>query len=246
MAQPDRFPAEVARTLNNYVYLYIDPRDRQIFYVGRGKGNRCFSHLSEIKESDKVERLDELRSLGMKPRIELLRYGISEDEAKRLETAAIDLLGVDVLTNCVRGSQARTASRVPVEHVVATLNPRPAKIIDRVIIININRLYRADMSDQELYDCTRSAWRVHPERHNPEFALSVFRSVVREVYRIAAWLPHGATMLAARPGFKENPREGRYEFVGTVAEPEVRDRYRNRTIPEPPRGAQNPIRYENC
>lgn len=33
------------------VYLYIDPRDEQPFYVGKGQGDRALSHLSEEAES---------------------------------------------------------------------------------------------------------------------------------------------------------------------------------------------------
>lgn len=41
-----------------YVYLLKDPRDKSIFYVGKGKGNRVFNHhedaLNGLQESDKL------------------------------------------------------------------------------------------------------------------------------------------------------------------------------------------------
>ncbi|MHB8339589.1 MAG: hypothetical protein ACYDB7_00205 [Mycobacteriales bacterium] len=30
-----------------YVYLLSDPRDQQIFYVGKGRGGRAFAHEAE-------------------------------------------------------------------------------------------------------------------------------------------------------------------------------------------------------
>ena len=41
------FPKEVIDKLKYYVYLYSDPRDDKIFYVGKGKNNRVFQHLKD-------------------------------------------------------------------------------------------------------------------------------------------------------------------------------------------------------
>jgi uncharacterized protein len=39
------FPAGVALQLKTYVYRLIDPRNGETFYVGKGRGNRVFSHI---------------------------------------------------------------------------------------------------------------------------------------------------------------------------------------------------------
>jgi hypothetical protein len=49
-----RIPANVARHLGYYVYLYIDPRTMRPFYVGKGKGTRLLSHLGRQAESQKT------------------------------------------------------------------------------------------------------------------------------------------------------------------------------------------------
>ncbi|MGH7821426.1 MAG: hypothetical protein ACREQ9_16810 [Candidatus Binatia bacterium] len=41
-----RISSEVSRKLCYYVYLYVDPRTGKPFYVGKGRGPRCLSHIS--------------------------------------------------------------------------------------------------------------------------------------------------------------------------------------------------------
>ena len=98
-----RMTDEVVAVLKSYVYVYLDPRDGQPFYIGKGKGGRLFSHLDDRSESRKVARITELHALGMEPRIDLLRYGLSDTEAALVEAAAIDLLGKANLTNIASG-----------------------------------------------------------------------------------------------------------------------------------------------
>lgn len=44
---------EKNKTKRYYVYCLINPRDNQVFYIGKGVGNRVFSHekyaLGELK-----------------------------------------------------------------------------------------------------------------------------------------------------------------------------------------------------
>ncbi len=51
------FTKKVCEQLGYYVYLYIDPRDESVFYVGKGRSNRCFSHLNDTNETEKTERI---------------------------------------------------------------------------------------------------------------------------------------------------------------------------------------------
>ena len=39
-----------------YVYALIDPRSNEVFYIGKGTGNRIFSHEAESEKSPKSEK----------------------------------------------------------------------------------------------------------------------------------------------------------------------------------------------
>ena len=53
-ANHESFPPGVARKLKTYVYRLIDPRNGETFYVGKGKGNRVFSHMRGEQKIDSL------------------------------------------------------------------------------------------------------------------------------------------------------------------------------------------------
>lgn len=240
-----RIPRDVARKLGFYVYLYINPLDGHVFYVGKGKGQRALSHLQDTSRSRKASVMQNIRRAGKEPLIEILAHGLPDAEsAFRVEAAAIDLLGLPLLSNEVRGWRTVTLGRRSLPHLVAFYRKRPITIRDPTILIRINRLYRPDMSASELYDATRTAWRVGPARERAKYAFAVFDAVVREVYEIERWLPAGSTFSSRNSRGLKSP--GRWEFIGRVAPEAVRDRYVDGYVGHLfQQGAQNPIAYAN-
>jgi len=51
---PERCLPGVADQLQKYVYLLIDPTSGKPFYVGKGVGNRCFSHVEAARRTEKT------------------------------------------------------------------------------------------------------------------------------------------------------------------------------------------------
>ncbi len=243
--QVPRIAPAVARKLGYYVYLYVNPVDESVFYVGKGIYGRALEHLRADEAKAISRTIREIRAGGKEPRIEILAHGLEDAKtAHRIEAAAIDLIGLERLANAVRGHGVMFG-RLPLTEVIAHYTRHKADIRERSILIRINKLYRYGMSDVDLYDATRSAWRVGPSREQAELALAVFEGVVREVYRITRWLPAGSTFNVRRNG-RSALEPDRWEFVGTIAEDSIRRRYVNHYVGHLfTQGAQNPISYVN-
>jgi uncharacterized protein len=104
----------VGERLGYYVYLYVDPRTNEPFYVGKGQGERALAHLHDTSESLKVARIKEIQAIGLEPRIDILAHRLpSEEAAFRIEAAVIDAIGPDRLTNAVRGWESGKVGRMP-------------------------------------------------------------------------------------------------------------------------------------
>jgi uncharacterized protein len=236
------FPASVRKELGFYVYVYVDPRNDEVFYVGKGTGNRAFTHLLEGRTSSKTKRIRAIRRDGLQPRVELLAHGLDEPTAFKLEAAAIDLLGRSNLTNLVGGLGSRVAGRMTTSQVTALYAPKRAVFAHPAVLIRINQLFRYDMSPIELYDATRTAWRLNPSAAAGRLAMPVFDRVIQEVYEVAGWHPAGST-LNTRGRFRTKQR---HEFVGQIARPSIRARYLYKAVDDQHLpGNQNPIRYVN-
>lgn len=204
------------------------------------------SHLSAHGESRKTRTLEELRSENLEPRLDILAHGLHDEEtALRIEAAAIDLLGLDELTNEVRGWRSLQLGRVPLSELVTYYAAEPVgDIMEPALLIRINRLYRHGMSTQELYEATRGVWKLGPGREKAQLAFAVFEGVVREMFEIHSWHPAGSTTYHTRADLR---REGRWEFEGEVAGEDIRNKYLGKSVERYfALHSRNPVRYVNC
>jgi hypothetical protein len=117
---------------------------------------------------------------------------------------------------------------------------------DPVVLIRISQLYRTGMSEAELYDVTRGIWKMGERREGARYALAVYARQVLEAYEIETWHPAGSTPYVSRR-FEPEELEGRWEFLGHVADEAVRARYVGADVSAlflP--GNANPFMYVNC
>jgi hypothetical protein len=203
----DSIAPYVAERLGYYVYLYVDPRDKAPFYVGKGQGGRALAHLADDGESRKVARIKEIQAAGLEPQIDVLVHGLSSEEAAfRIEAAVIDAIGPDKLTNVVRGWETGKVGRMPLSELVALYGATPVEVAHPSLLIRINRLYHYSIGNTELYEVTRGTWKLGSKRALARYAFSVFHGVVRAVFEIESWHPartllgpFGAEVFQARP-----------------------------------------------
>ena len=88
-----------------YVYVYIDPRNLEEFYYGKGTGSRSHAHLKDESDSVKAARIRAIRREGLEPIIRVIAQGLTSDEALMVETTLIWKLG-RTLTNVASGQYA--------------------------------------------------------------------------------------------------------------------------------------------
>ena len=112
LPQPKSISGPLSDALGHYVYLLIDPRDGQVFYVGKGIGGRCFDHDSREDGEHKAARMAEIEAAGLETRIDIIRHGMAtKEEAYQVEAAVIDAYGLPNLTNKVPGHGAEEFGR---------------------------------------------------------------------------------------------------------------------------------------
>ena len=114
LAQPCYLPEEIYRPLkakgwgmservsDYYVYVYIDPRNFEEFYYGKGKGSRKDAHLGDTNDSAKARRIAEIKREGLAPIIRVIARDLTEREAFLIEKTLLWKLG-KLTTNIATG-----------------------------------------------------------------------------------------------------------------------------------------------
>jgi uncharacterized protein len=239
-----KLSTDILKEMKYYVYLLSDPTDNEIFYVGKGKGNRAFYHLKDKSDNPKVKKIKEIRSKGREPKIEFLVHGV-EDELtiKKIEAAIIDLIGKNKLTNKVGGYESSYFGRMDLEQIKAKYSSDEANITENVVLIKISKSFRYNMDPMDLYDYTRGVWKVAKKRREKiTHAFAVYDGIIQETYNVLQWFEAGTTF-TNRIDIDAWRRVQRWEFIGSISD-EMRKKYRYKSVEHYyPSNAQNPIRY---
>lgn len=99
-----------------YVYELIDPRIDLPFYVGKGKDDRAYFHLSNdprLKTDNprKFNKIQKIRKAGLEPKVKIVEYFENENDAYEYEEKLIKKYGRykydknGILTNICEGSR---------------------------------------------------------------------------------------------------------------------------------------------
>ena len=248
------FSAEVSLRLGAYVYVLKDPLDGEPFYVGKGRGNRVFSHAADsLKSYDlkeipnaKLQRIREIHDRGDDVGIELVRHGLDDPTAHEIEAVLIEEYGLtDLLHNLVKGHGVARGRMSPAD-VIALYDPPNAPPFPKAlhaVVLRIPVLWYPSMTAHALYEATRGWWVIGSRRNYADFAFAVNRGVIREVYEIESWREHSGD---EAHGNAASAARKRWGFDGSPAGREM-DKYRNRSVrPLFRAGSSNPVRYINC
>jgi len=248
------FNIHAQERLGYYVYALFDSASpRKPFYIGKGCGNRVFDHAQgqELRLGEdeplsiKLELIREIKNSGRNILHKIIRFGLSEDEAFKIEAALIDTINYvepDTLKNQISG-QGVAEGFYDAGELALALSAVPFHTDLPVLIIKIERRWSellqqfgapSGIPREGVYEATQGDWRLSRERaRRAACVLSVARGLVRAVFVPEDWVDAGYE------GRKKMTREGQCPpeynaFIGTsVAH-----------IFE--RGSQNPIRYLRC
>jgi hypothetical protein len=237
------FSKSVSDRLQYYVYRLIDPRNGETFYVGKGLGNRVFSHVAgELAAGDdvlseKVTRIREIRNSGFEVAHVIHRHGMDEDTAFEVEAALID--AYPEVTNIAGGRASDERGVMHSRQVIEQYEAQPATFRHPVVLISINRS-AAERSSP--YEAVRYAWKINPANAAKcQYVLAVEQGIIIGAYVADRWMeatPENFPGTAA-------PRPGRWGFTGRDAAAEIHAEYVRKRIPDHMRrkGAANPVKY---
>ena len=252
------FSAVVCKELAHYVYRLLDPRNGkdETFYVGKGSGNRVFSHasgveqdLKKIKEEIEKENLDsnDKNSEGFEVDLkaekinEILKAGLHVipiihchgfEDAKiafAIEAALIDIYPALTNIQSGHGNSAMTAEEIIKKYDLPKFEENPS---EKLLLININA-YDKDITDRDaIYKQVRASWRMSKSRaEKVDYVLAVRRGVVIGAFVATEWYKDG----------------DRWCFNGHEAEDEIWQKfvgeYGKRIVSDNMKHTRNPLRY---
>ena len=194
----ERFSEKSLRSLGDYyVYGLIDPRTNQIFYIGKGTGNRVFDHEKESQNSPdsdklKLKTIYEINSLGLSVKKIIIINNLTEDKAFAAEAAlinAFNYVGNSGITNIAAGHHSTEALTVEeFEKIYGAEELCEEEIKHRILVIKINKNYRRNIPADELYDSVRGIWRASINNvKSVEYVFGVYNSLIVAVYKPTQW-----------------------------------------------------------
>ena len=195
----DRFSEKSLLSLGAYyVYGLIDPRSKQIFYIGKGTKNRVFEHEKERlgspdSEKLKLKTIADIKNAGLEVEKIIINSNLTEEEAFAAEASlinAFNYVSEAGLTNIVAGHHSAEALSVDeYERINGAVELEEKDIKHRILVIKINKLYQRGMDDKVLYDAVRGVWRVSKEKvRTVEYVFGVYNCLIVAAYKPSEWL----------------------------------------------------------
>lgn len=247
------FDNKAQERLGYYVYALFDSAESNMpFYIGKGCGNRVFAHAKgdrmtqgdDEPVSAKLQLIAEIKNAGRSVIHKIIRFGLSEDEAFKLEASLIDIVNhirPDTLKNEISG-QGVAEGIYDATDLAFSLAAKEIEPDRPLLVIKIERRWDALVATygsatsvplSVIYDATKGDWKLSTARAGrAECVLAVARGLVRAVFVPSGWTDAGYESRKKMTGVLDSSRF--QYFVGTS----VAHLFE--------RGSQNPVRYLQC
>lgn len=247
------FDTKAQERLGYYVYGLFDSGKPELpFYIGKGCGNRVFSHangeiLQENEDdplSQKIQHICNIKRSGRTVLHKIIRFGLSEDEAFKIEAALIDLVNhiqPDTLKNEISGHGVAEGFYDAID-LATSLSAADLDSDLPLLLIKIERQWSKLVEEHgaafsvplsAIYDAVKGDWKLNISRANQaECVLAVARGLVRAVFVPSGWSDAGNENRKVMVGQNDNTKYK--HFVGTSVACLFG------------RGSQNPVRYLRC
>jgi hypothetical protein len=182
--------------IQSYVYALEDPRDKKIFYIGKGIGNRVFAHAKDAlkersKKNEKISLIREIIREELEVKSYIIKYGLSDEEAINYEAIIIETLNKfdHNLTNLVAGHHTEKLflSTYAVEGMFGLEKIRSLPRNSVILYINDKNFKKGD-SIAEIYDAAKQAWVISKDKIDLiEHVIVENKSVVIAMFKNIQW-----------------------------------------------------------
>lgn len=226
----DWFTSEVSEELQAYVYRLVDPRDKETFYVGKGRGNRVFQHAIEANftihdDQDilhpKLERIQDIINSRLKVECIIHRHGLTDEVAFEVESALID--AYPALKNAVRGHHASSRGLSTINEIQYRYNLPTIELSSdhKIVLIKINKI-KGGRDEKDIYRLVHYCWKINKTRaERADYILAIDRGVIIGAFVANEWLK-------ATPqnfDFSDGTETHRWGFKGIVAPSDIVTQY---------------------
>lgn len=246
------FDTKAQERLAYYVYALFDSGDQRLpFYVGKGSGNRVFAHASgDVAQVDdellsaKLRLISDIKRDGRTVVHRIVRFGLSEEEALKVEASLIDLVNFiapDTLKNQVSG-QGVAEGFYDANDLALSLSAAELEVSRPLLLIKIERRWSELISqygsatsvpEADIYAATSGDWKINIARaQRADCVLAVARGLIRAVFVPTGWADTG--------------HEKRKRMAGQLSSSLFEDYVGKSVAHLFERGSQNPIRYLQC
>lgn len=181
-----------------YVYVLVDPRTDEVFYVGKGSSNRVFEHEKTDDGSEKYKRCRDILESGHQVQKYVVHSGMTERQALSAESAIYNF--------CISMGRFKTANLSNVmlpNKVVApcmdvdTLDKYLSRTPltreefapeEKIMLVNVpTSSIKAMISDEDWLNWIKIHAAVDKPEQKPKVILSVKKGIIVGAYDIVDW-----------------------------------------------------------